>query len=85
MGADPRVGIGRAQSTSKDLAYMGQTLMLREGATFLTFLSTRALIELLLNIILIYYGGGVSLPAKFFPLSLFSCLIEHFYDLDKHI
>jgi hypothetical protein len=28
MGADPRVGTGRAQSTSKNLAYRGQTLIM---------------------------------------------------------
>jgi hypothetical protein len=31
MGADPRVGIGRPQSTSKDLAYKGRILMLQWG------------------------------------------------------
>jgi hypothetical protein len=38
MEADPRVGAGRAQSTSKDLTYRGQTLMLHKGAAFVTFL-----------------------------------------------
>jgi hypothetical protein len=34
MGADPRVGAGRAQSTSKDLAYRGLTLMLHGGSFY---------------------------------------------------
>jgi hypothetical protein len=37
MGADPHVGAGRAQSTSKDLAYRGWTLMLHGGPGFVTF------------------------------------------------
>jgi hypothetical protein len=38
MGGDPRVGAGRAQSTSKDLAYRGRTLMLHEGLASVAFL-----------------------------------------------
>jgi hypothetical protein len=38
MRADPRVGARRAQSTSKDLSYRGQTLMLHGGPAFVTFL-----------------------------------------------
>jgi hypothetical protein len=49
MGADPRVWAGKAQNTSKDLAYRGQTLMLHRRASFVTFLG-RDSIELLLNI-----------------------------------
>jgi hypothetical protein len=56
--ADPRVGVGRSQSTSKDMIYRGRTHMLHGGATFVTF-SIKALIELILNIIL---WGGLSLP-----------------------
>ena len=37
-GVDPRVGSGRAQSTSKDLAYSGRSLMLHDGQAFVTFL-----------------------------------------------
>jgi hypothetical protein len=37
MGTDPRVGAGRAQNTSKDLTYRGWTLLLHEGAAFVTF------------------------------------------------
>jgi hypothetical protein len=33
-GADPRVGAGRAQSTSKDLAHRGRTLMLHGRTSF---------------------------------------------------
>jgi hypothetical protein len=39
MGVDPRVGAGRAQSTSKDLAYRGRSLMLHGEPAFVTFLS----------------------------------------------
>jgi hypothetical protein len=38
MGADPYVEARRVQSTSKDSAYRGQTLMLHGGPTFVIFL-----------------------------------------------
>jgi hypothetical protein len=34
MGADPRIGALRVQSTSKDPTYRGRTLMLHEGLAF---------------------------------------------------
>jgi hypothetical protein len=40
--ADPRVGAGRAQSMSKDLAYRGQALMLHGGPAFVIFLDRRS-------------------------------------------
>jgi hypothetical protein len=38
MGVDTCVGVGRAQSTSKDPAYRGRTRMLQGGLAFVTFL-----------------------------------------------
>jgi hypothetical protein len=38
LGADPRVGVGRPQNTSKDPAYRRRTLMLHGVVAFVTFL-----------------------------------------------
>jgi hypothetical protein len=67
-GADPCVGAGRAQSTSKDLAQRGRNFMLHGGQLSRPF-SVGAPIELLFK----YNTVGVVFPL---PVDFFSLLVS---------